>query len=345
MKRGRSRMETDPAIPSSRFWRSHRSAVLLLVGTLVLVIPAAASYAGDHPLSTAFTGPVEGGDFIFTTGNSTYTGELRAGDSCVVTFPVAIPEGAEVMYSRLYVYWAWSRKDRLPVYPSFRSSANGETLEFKDRFMDSKGVVSSTDFFSGMDTFLLPDPVLTRNPLVITVEQTGQEGSSVVIQGVGLLVLSGKAGGHETLFWVKEGTDLLYSSYGISPEMATSRVDLDGTVPLERVEEARLLVIAPSGGYSRNNQPDMNRLQVNLIPSEQIPPLFEMIFRVIFPRFQGREWSDVFQADELHQVGLENREITPYLRSAQNRIAVQDRGDYLQLTNVVLAIRLKGAGI
>jgi hypothetical protein len=88
----------------------------------------------------------------------------------------------------------------------------------------------------------------------------------------------------------------------------------------------------------------MNRLQVNLIPSEQIPPLFEMIFRVIFPRFQGREWSDVFQADELHQVGIEDREITPYLRSAQNRIAVQDRGDYLQLTNVVLAIRLKEVG-
>jgi hypothetical protein len=203
-------------------------------------------------------------------------------------------------------------------------------------------VVSSTDFFSGMDTFLLPDPVLTRNPLVITVEQTGQEGSSVVIQGVALLVVYGGVGDHETLFWVKEGTDLLYSSYGISPEMATSSVDLDGTVPLERVEEARLLVIAPSGGYSRNNQPDMNRLQVNLIPKEQIPPLFEMVFRVIFPRFQGREWSDVFQADELHQIGIEDREITPYLRSAQNRVAVQDRGDYLQLTNMVLAIRLKG---
>jgi hypothetical protein len=312
------------------------------MGILVLIAPAGASYAGDHLLSTAYTSLVAGGGFLFTTGNSTYSGELRAKDTYDVAFTDGIPDQAVIKYSRLYVYWAWSREDRLPVYPLFQPRVNGTLLEFRDRFMDSKGVVSSTDFFSGMDTFLLPDSTLSRGPLVVTIEQAGQEGSSVVVQGVGLLVVYGGIGDHETLFWVKEGTDLLYSSYGISPEMATGSVDLDGTVPLEWVDEARLLVIAPSGGYSRNNQPDMNRLQVNLIPQEQIPPLFEMVFRVIFPRFQGREWSDIFQADELHQIGIEDREITPYLRSAQNRVAVQDRGDYLQLTNVVLSIRLKG---
>jgi len=41
-------------------------------------------------------------------------------------------------------------------------------------------------------------------------------------------------------------------------------------------------------------------------------------------------------------MGFETREIKPYLRKENNKVVVRDQGDYLQLTNAILAIQVAG---
>jgi len=139
--------------------------------------------------------------------------------------------------------------------------------------------------------------------------------------------------------WVKEGSDLLYSCFGISPEIATSTIRFEGTVgPARDISGARLFLAAPSGGYSRENIPGRNALMVNRIPEESLPASFSQIFSVMFPGYQGKVWNDVFGGDEMHQIGIEEKEISRYLRVEDNHVEVRDQGDYLLLTNAILKV-------
>jgi len=144
------------------------------------------------------------------------------------------------------------------------------------------------------------------------------------------------------LLWVKEGNDLMFSSYGISPEMATNTIFFDGTLPNRKIESAELFLVAPSGGYSRDMVIDINSLMVNQLEEEKTPPLIRTIFSLLFPNYKGKEWIDIFSMDNATQIGFERKEIKPYLKTEENRVAVRDQGDYFQLTNAILAIRYSG---
>ena len=146
-------------------------------------------------------------------------------------------------------------------------------------------------------------------------------------------------GASRSMIWVREGADLLFSSYGISPEMATTELDFPGTLPKGTIESAELFLVAPSGGYSRDIDMDINRLMVNRLEEEKTPPLIRTIFSLLFPNYKGKEWSDIFSLDNNTQIGFETKEIKPYLKTENNHVAVRDQGDYMQLTNAILIVR------
>jgi hypothetical protein len=145
-------------------------------------------------------------------------------------------------------------------------------------------------------------------------------------------------GASRSMIWVREGADLLFSSYGISPEMATSDLYFPGAIPRGKIESAELFLVAPSGGFSRDIEVDINKLQVNRLEEERTPPLVKTIFSLLFPNYKGKEWSDIFSLDNNTQIGFETKEIKPYLKTENNHVAVRDQGDYMQLTNAVLII-------
>jgi len=145
-------------------------------------------------------------------------------------------------------------------------------------------------------------------------------------------------GAPRSMIWVREGADLLYSSYGISPEMATSDLYFDGPIPQGKISSAELFLVAPSGGYSRDIEIDINKLLVNRLEEDRTPPLVKTIFSLLFPNYKGKEWSDIFSLDNNTQIGFETKEIKPYLKTENNHVAVRDQGDYMQLTNAVLII-------
>lgn len=318
-------------------------ALAAILCFLLLASRADATYGGDEPLATKYQETLHG-NYAYSIGNSTYYGSIGQNGTYAVNISLAIPENSTIRYERLYVYWVWSTLGQKAIYPSLtveEAGHPGEQLELADRYVDSKGFVSSYDFFSGMDAYVVPDIVPGGNNFTFTVTQTGQNGSSVSIHGLGLLVVYGCADDPERMVWVKEGADMLYSSYGITPEMATTSIDIEGSIPTDEVSDARLFLVAPSGGYNRYDIPNKNVLLVNYIPDSQIPAIMKTVFSILFPNFKGKTWVNFFDYNDTSQIGFDNRDIRPYLRAEDNRAEVRDQGDYFQLTNAIIVMTLK----
>lgn len=313
------------------------AAGLIIVLGLLLAVPAAATYAGDKPLSTVFHDEFRGG-YVYTVGNSTYSGALNPGDRYAVSFDLDLPEDATIRYQRLYVYWAWSKLDQQAIYPalSLVRTDTSEHLTETARYADSKGFVSKNDFFSGMDAFTTMDLARGKNSFTVILENNATDNRTFVVQGIGLLAVYESPGSPEAIAWVSEGADLIYSSYGITPAMASSRIDFPGTISRSGLASAELFLVAPSGGYTRESIPVINRLFFNREGTSSMPSFFEAILSAIFPGSNGKEWVNVFDSDETKQVGIDRRDVLPYLRSDKNFAQVQDEKDYLVLSNAVL---------
>ncbi|MDD1687865.1 DUF3344 domain-containing protein [Methanoregula sp.] len=313
---------------------------MIIAGVVLLAMPAAATYAADRPLTGAFS--YEGnGDCLFSTGNSTYSGTLYAGGRYPVAFTVDLPQDAIVKYQRYYVYWAWSRRDQQTVYPTIavtREPVPTSPLEPVSRYVDNKGFSSPSDFYSGMDTFSGGTLSPGKNEVTLEVENAGEGNSTFVIQGIGIIAVYESPSSPKGLVIVEEGCDMLYNSFGITPQMATSRVDFSHDVDTDHLKKASLELVAPSGGYSRSDIIRKNALYVNSQEKPDLPSFFTVILDLVFPNAQGKEWTDVFFSDQQQQIGIDTRDVTPYITKRSNFIAVQDRGDYLLLTNAILHI-------
>ncbi|MCK9632415.1 MAG: DUF3344 domain-containing protein [Methanoregula sp.] len=319
---------------------SRARTVMALLCAALLAVPVLATYAGDKPLFDAYTCEGKCG-YAFSTGNSTYSGTLLPGDQYPVEFTVTLPDDAVVQYQRYYVYWAWSRRDEQSVYPSIAaisSPAYGTSAEPVVRYTDNKGFSSPSDFYSGVDAFSgAPLPPGTST-VTFGVANTAESNSTFVIQGIGLLAVYSSASEPEGLILVKEGCDMLYYSYGITPEMATSSVDFNREIDTARMKSATLELVAPSGGYTRSDVIRKNALYFNHQQDSDLPKFLSVILGLVFPYANGKEWVDVFDSDQQQQIGIETRDVTAYMAPRSNTVAVQDRGDYLLLTNVVLHI-------
>ena len=315
----------------------------LVGGVAALAASAGATYAGDRPLAPVYQGEIRGG-YLFTLGDSVYTGGMGPGSSLNVTLDVALPGDAVPLVSRLYVYWTWSNQNGKGIYPNLTLSlpgAPGIGLGPAQRYMDNKGFASAYDYYVGTDAYNVTGLGPETRSFTARLDQDGPADSIVAVYGMGLLLVYASPSEPRRMLWVREGCDLLYSSYGISPEMASAAVEFPGDVPVRDVNRTELYLVAPSGGYSNNNVEGKNELLVNQIPDEQMPTLLRSILSILFPNYRGKAWTDVFDFDQSSQVGVDRRDITPFLRSTGNNVAVRDTGDYLQLSNVVLSVTMR----
>ncbi|OPY28398.1 MAG: hypothetical protein A4E28_01570 [Methanocella sp. PtaU1.Bin125] len=324
---------------------SPRLAILfaLIAGLTALAAPAGATYSGDRPLASIYRGEING-DFLFSMGDSVYTGSMSPGSSLNVTFDVPLPQDAVLRVSRLYVYWTWSNQNGKGMYPNLTLSPPGSAgigLGPAQRFMDNKGFASAYDYYVGTDAYNVTGLGPGARSFTVRLDQDGPEDSTVAVYGMGLLLVYESPSEPRRMLWVSEGCDLLYSSYGISPAMATAAIEFPGDVPVRDVARTELYLVAPSGGYSTNNVQGRNSLLVNQIPDEQMPALLRSILSILFPNYRGKAWTDAFDFDQNSQVGVDRRDITPFLRSTGNRAEVRDSGDYFQLSNAVLSITMK----
>lgn len=307
---------------------------------LIFTGTVSASYSGDEPLAPVFYRELNGG-YVFSTGDSVYSGQMSPGDGYNASFEIEIPSDAEPVFSRLYVYWAWSNLEKAAIYPSISvSGVPGGSHKFTmaERYVDSKGFVSSYDFFSGTDSYEMTGIDPGSSSFSVGIQNSATDNSTFVIEGLGLLVVYESPSSPDMQIWADEGCDMLYSEYGITPEMATAVAVFNGSVDTGNVESARLELVAPSGGYTRSDIPDKNIVRFNRDSDGNLPDFLESIISAIFPGYNGKEWIDCFDSDEVRQVGIETRDVGPYLRGSNNIVRVQDRGDYMLFTNAILSV-------
>jgi len=314
-----------------------RSPVLLVLA-LLLAAPVAATYAGDHPLTPVYGGTLHG-DCLYSLGNSTYSGTLEPGDSYAVRFDPLLPAGAEVEFSRIYLYWSWSKQEQSAVYPSIAVSLDGVPVASSARYVDSKGFVSKNDFFSGVDAFDAGIAGAGADPITLTATNTAADNATFVIQGAALLIVYRDTGATETTIQVLEGADLLYAAYGITPAMATGTMTFEEPIDTARIDSAELFIAAPSGGYTSTELPEKNSLSFNRGGESGLPSFIQAILDIVFPTANGKTWTDVLDADEARQVGTDRRDVTVWLSPSGNTAELTDNGDYILLSNAVLEVR------
>ncbi len=325
---------------------------LIIFSALSFSFPSASgSYAGDKPLNTIAHEEIYGGIF-FSLGDSRYSGRMNYNDTYEVNFDVSVMEAdKEVKLARLYVYWVWSQKEDVGVYPTMevKASAEKEVLSSVVTYTDTKGFVGKYDYFSGVNVYdcNLEIKKTVDDSYPVTVKNVDANGSTFCVQGIGLLVIyecPGREPDHDCQlieYWVTEGCDMIYAEYGITPEMATSKIYFDGELDLKKVKRAYLITVAPSGGYVSGGETAHNKLYFNEERGWLANlPFLNQLLRLLFG-YGGGVWSDVYIADNTVQIGVDQRDVTEYLKKSNNFAAIQDNHDYMMVTNAVLVVEKK----
>ena len=322
-------------------------ALIIISSILSVTLPVASgSYAGDKPLNTVSHDEIQG-DVLFTLGDSKYSGGLKHNETYTVNFDVGMLSGSgakEVKFARLYVYWVWSKKENVGVYPTMEVSAEKEVLALVTTYTDTKGFVGSYDYFSGVNVYDCNLNTAKTNPdsYSVTIKNVDANGSTFCVQGIGLLVIY-ECQDHDPdcpciEYWVNEGCDMIYAEYGITPEMATSKIYFDGAVDVKTVRKAYLITVVPSGGYGSGGEAAHNSLYFNEESGwlSKLPFLKQLV-RLLFG-YGGGAWSNVYIANDAVQIGVDQRDVTDYLKASNNFAAIQDNHDYMMVTNAVLVV-------
>lgn len=231
-------------------------AIPILLSCLVLVGTAGATYAADRPLNTTFFGELNG-DYLFSMGDSSYTSSLDPGQIYQVNFSIQAPEDGTITFQRLYVYWAWSRILQQAFYPVIHlqdSRRPSENLTLISRYFDSKGVVGTYDFYTGMDAYELPLLQPGRNDFTVTLHQDGPPNSSVLFFGMGVLAVYENRG-----FETYTGTIDRYPGPGETVDLYASMEALPAAKPTKASLPPAIAVLAAAGtllvfGVKRRSQ-------------------------------------------------------------------------------------------
>lgn len=311
---------------------------IISVLLLIMFIPSiSASYAGDKPPVTIIHDTHRGG-VEFSLGNSTYSGEMDQNDTYTVGFNIDIPDNGKIKTARAYSYWVWSKKGLEGIYPLMDVSIShgGTTTQVSrsEMYTDTKGFVGRYDFFSGVDVYDLDDQIHGDGIYSISMKNSADDGRTFCLQGIGLLIIYESEGSPVVEYWINEGCDMLYADYGITPEMATTTMYFKGKVDTGSVNNASLITICPSGGYSQNAKGTRNKLFFN--EKTSTIPVIGDIIKVLFG--SGKMWKNAYITSDSVQIAQDERDVTNYLQHVDNFVSIQDCGDYMLSTNAVLIL-------
>ncbi|HII80987.1 MAG TPA: DUF3344 domain-containing protein [Methanosarcina sp.] len=261
-------------------------------------------YVADKPLELYSHDTIQG-DLYYTVGNSYYSGKVYPGEVYSVIHTVNLPEGANVKFARLYVYWTWSAEGVEGRYPEMKVSFNGEELKPEKEYSDRKGW-GIYNYPTGTWAYDVSAYVPGPGTFSTDIENTGPGASYVCFDGAGLLIVYTDPSGKYIEYWVSEGADEL-----------NSQVDENGN-PLY---------------YATSNQTICDMLRPNL----QLPVRSATLWTII----QSGNWEDntllvndkkftgVCDGKPYPDLDIDIREIKDCLKSGENSIHFQAVGDYV----------------
>ena len=276
-------------------------------------------YTGGNDITTWKTFELHG-NLVYSVGDSyywggysgwltpSYTANWTAGD-------LPVPTGATVEEARLYVPYCFDYQSDMPDNLSLKFNENAQMLE--KHYTDRKSH-GSWDYPYGMLAYNVTDDFDTSGNIanLTNLNPKCGEQKTVSIRGMLLVVVyADECELPQRKLFVNEGFDLLYggASKCTTPEEATAYAPF-GTmnIDLSKVDSAKLITIAPGAD-----------------PNEG-----ELLFN-------GQTWNDVWSSTTAAQIGIDERDVTSYLRPTDNEAGFQSSGDYMEASNAFLIVTEK----
>jgi len=207
--------------------------------------------------------------------------------------------------------YTWDKKDVMSNNVNLTFNGNDQTVD--EHYQDEKMFASSYPY--GMLVYNVTDDFnAAGNYANLTNSYT--YGGNVSMRGMMLVVIyEDDTEPHRQIF-VNEGFDLLYggSSKCTTPDEATAWAPIAGpAINMSEIAGARLVTFAPGADGSGSAGEG------------------ELIFN-------GEVWNDEWTDNEVHQIGVSDRDVTSYLQSTDNLVGFQSNGDYMEASNAFLVV-------
>jgi len=273
------------------------------------------TYTGGANITTWKTYDLNG-DLIYSAGDSyyqsgyyglstpSYTANWTASD-------MPVPASAAIEEVRLYVPYCFDYQSDMPDNISLKFNGNVQTME--KHYTDRKSH-GSYDNPYGMLTYNVTDDFDTSGNIANLTNSTPKccEQKTASLRGMMLVVIYEDTGEPRRQIFVNEEFDILNgkSSYCTTPDEATAWAPITGlAIDPSTVASARLITFAPGAS----------------------PDEGELIFN-------GQVWTDEWNANGIHQIGISDRYVTAHLRSTDNVVGFQSSADGMEASNAILIL-------
>jgi PKD repeat protein len=259
------------------------------------------------------------GDIVHSFGNSQYrSGSFGNGwNSYTVTWTAAdlsIPSDATVREARLYVPYTWDNGNVVPNRVSVMF--NGKTVPYQHWYHDVSNFGAYWDHAYGLLTYDVTSEFKKNEQNKALFSRQGDPlFTKLSMYGFTLAVIYEDPDETRKLIFLNEGFDLLGASedyYGTTEEQSTAYVLFSGPeIDKSDVISADLITFVASGAGQEPGDPGEGNLIVNGRTVE------ELVWDY------GGGSVGVTGEDGTAQVAVDTRDISDYLRSTNNEVAIQ----------------------
>ena len=274
-------------------------------------------YAANSSMLPFTSGEAPKGDYLFTLGDSKYSGMVEYGSVYDVHYLPELPAGAVVKQARLFASWTWSNWHSKGVEPQMLLSLNGQPLIPDRQYSDRKGW-GLYDYPSGTWTYNVTKLIAQKERYTVELKNTNAE-NHFAVNGIGLLIIYEDAMSEKAplKYWINEGCDIVWSSpiSLCTPEEATTWTSFDGVPAPDQVTSADLLTVIPSGDKGKN----------------------ALLFNkgIYYGLWDGKPYTDF---------SYNVQDVTRAMQEGKNAVGFQDRTDYMVPSGAVLLVRMKTGG-
>ena len=272
------------------------------------------TYTGGSNITTVKSYDLNG-NLAYSVGDSYYLSSYYHPDwtDYDVTWTAGdLPVSGTVKEARLYTTYTWDKAGVMPneVILSF----NGVTQTYDAHYSDRKGY-DGYDYPCGTLTYNVTSNFSTAGNIAnLTNNHLG--GANVSLRGMMLVAIyEDDTEPHRQIF-VNEEFDMLYggSSKCTTPDEATAWAPIAGpAIDMSKVTIAKLITFAPGADGSGSAGEG------------------ELIFN-------GEVWNDEWTDNEVHQIGVSDRDVTSYLESTDNLVGFQSNADSMEASNAILVV-------
>jgi len=272
-------------------------------------------YTGGEDITTKMTFDLNG-DLVYSAGDSYYasgSGGWTNIDVAWTTSDLPVPATATIKEARLYVPYTYAKDGAMPDNYGMTFNGNPETYDV--HYWDTK-LYDRTYPYYGMLTYDVTANFSTSgNTANFSSLWSGlPTHSGASMRGMMLVVVYEDATEPRRQIFINEEFDMLGSSKCTTPDKATAWAPItDPSINPAMIASARLITFAPGADGTGTAGEG------------------ELIFN-------GQVWNDEWTDNEVHQIGISDRDVTAYLQSTGNEAGFQSNSDWMEASNAILIV-------